>query len=136
MTREEALADITGLRGPPYRMTIEFSPPVLTKEEEAAELAQAEYDDDMGNFAFDPECYTTLCAQNVENAKREAEARWRSRPPDDAIGYAIWRADWGCVYSVRVTAIGCDRVRSQRSVRDQRHSRTIGDRRTASGSEV
>jgi hypothetical protein len=46
---------------------------VLTKEEEAAALAQAEYDDIMGNFELDPEDYTILRAQNIEDAKREAE---------------------------------------------------------------
>jgi hypothetical protein len=28
-----------------------------------------------------------------KKAKRAAEERWRRRPPDDAIGYDIWRAD-------------------------------------------
>jgi hypothetical protein len=102
MTREEALAIGRKLRGPPYRMTIEFPRPVLTEEEEAAALAQAEYDDIMGNFGFDPEDYTTLRAQNAEDAKREAEERWRRRHPADAIGYDIWRADWSCMHSVRV----------------------------------
>ena len=103
MTREEALAEGRKLRGPPYRMMIEFPLPPLTKEEEAAALAQAEYDDIMGNFEPDPEDYTILRARNAENAKREAEERWRSRPhDDDAIGYAVWPADWCCVHSVRV----------------------------------
>jgi hypothetical protein len=103
MTREEALAEGRKLRGPPYRMTIEFHLPALTEDEEAEALAQAEYDDDMGNFEPDPEYYTTLHAQNFEDAKREAEERWRSRRhDDDAIGYAVWRADWCCVHSVRV----------------------------------
>jgi len=90
-------------RGPPYRMTIEYSLPVLTKEEEAAALAQAEYEDDMG-IERDPETYTILRAQNPEDAKREAEERWRSRPhgDDDAIGYAIWRANWTSLQIVRV----------------------------------
>jgi hypothetical protein len=78
------------------------SRPVLTEEEEAAALAQAEHDDIMGNFGFDPEDYTTLRAQNAEDAKREAEERWRRRPHDDAIGYDIWRANWSCAHSVRV----------------------------------
>jgi hypothetical protein len=89
-------------KGPPYRMTIEFPRPVLTEEEEAAALAQAEHDDIMGNFGFNPEDYTTLRAQNAEDAKREAEERWRRRHPADAIGYDIWRADWSCPHSVRV----------------------------------
>jgi hypothetical protein len=101
MTREEALAEGRKLRGPPYRMTIEYPPPLLTEEEEAAELAQAEYDDDMG-IERDPETYTILRAQNAEDAKREAEERWRSRRPDDAIGYAIWRADWCHVHTMPV----------------------------------
>ena len=103
MTRELALAEMRRLGDPPYKMTIEFPPLVLTEEEEAAALAQAEHDDDMGDFGVDPESYTTLRAQNAENAKREAEERWRSLPhDDDAIGYAIWRADLGCLHSFRV----------------------------------
>jgi hypothetical protein len=102
MTREEALAEGRKLRGPPYRMTIEFPLPALTEEEEAAALAQAEHDDIMGNFGFDPEDYTTQRAKNAEDAKREAEERWRRRPHDDAIGYDIWRANWSCAHSVRV----------------------------------
>ena len=102
MTREQALAEARKLRGPPYRMTIEFPPPALTEAEEAAELARAEYEDEMG-IEPDPETYTILRAQNVEDARREAEDRWRSRPRDDgAIGYAIWRADWCHVHTVRV----------------------------------
>ncbi len=75
-------------------MTIQFPLPPLTKKEEAAALAQAEYDDIMGNIEPAPEDYTTLLAQNTEDAKREAEERWRARPhDDDAIGYAVRRAD-------------------------------------------
>jgi hypothetical protein len=88
--------------GLPFRMTIEYPRPVLTEEEEAAALAQAEHDDIMGNFGFDPEDYRTLRAQNAEDAKREAEERWRRRHPAGAIGYDIWRADWSCAHSVRV----------------------------------
>jgi hypothetical protein len=111
MTREKALAEGRRLRGPPYRMTIEYLPPVLTKEEEAAALAQAEYEDDMG-IERDPETYTILRAQNVEEAKRGAEEHWRCRPPDDAIGYDIWRANWSCAHSVRVIEhIGAPRKR-------------------------
>jgi len=55
MTREEALTEGRKLRGPPYRMTIAYPLPPLSKEEEAAALAQAEYDDIMGNFEPDPE---------------------------------------------------------------------------------
>jgi hypothetical protein len=100
-TREEALAEGRRLRGPPYRMTIEYALPMRTEEEEAAELAWAEYEDDMG-IERDPETYTILRAQNAEDAKREAEQRWHSRPCDDAIGYDIWRADWCGLYSFRV----------------------------------
>jgi hypothetical protein len=70
MTIEEALAEGRRLRGPPYRMTIEYPSPVLTEEEEAAALAQAEYDDITGNFEPDPEYYIILRAQNLEDAKR------------------------------------------------------------------
>jgi hypothetical protein len=100
MTREEALAEIRKGYGPPYRMTIEFPPPVLTKEEEAEALAQAEYEDDMG-IERDPETYTILRAQNAEDAMREADDRWRRRPQDDAIGYDIWQANWYLLHSVR-----------------------------------
>ena len=72
MTREEALAENRKGQGPPYRMTIELPAPVLTEEEEAEALAQAEYEDDMG-IERDPETYTILRAQNPEDAKREAE---------------------------------------------------------------
>jgi hypothetical protein len=80
MTREEALADGRRLGGPPYRMTIEFPLPPLTKEEEADALAQAEYEDDTG-IERDPETYTVLRAQNAKDAKREAEDRWRPGRP-------------------------------------------------------
>jgi hypothetical protein len=104
---QEQLDEFRELRrraeGPPFRMTIEYPRPVLTEEAEAAELAQAEHDDIMGNFGFDPEDYMTLRAQNADDAKREAEERWCSRQqPADAIGYDIWRADWSGVYSFRV----------------------------------
>ena len=56
----------------------------------------------MGNIEPAPEDYTTLLAQNTEDAKREAEERWQARPHNDgAIGYAIWRADWCCLHSIR-----------------------------------
>ena len=100
MTREEALAEIRKGYGPPYRMTIEFPPPARTKEEEAAWLAQAEYEDDMG-IERDPGTYTILHAQNAEDAMREAEDQWCRRPHDDAIGYDIWRANWYLLHSVR-----------------------------------
>src|SRR5215471_8599067 len=103
---QEQLDEFRELRrraeGPPFRMTIEFPRPELTEKEEAAALAQAEHDDIMGNFGFDPEDYTTLRAQNAEDAKREAEERWRRRHPADAIRYDVWRADWSCMHSVRV----------------------------------
>jgi hypothetical protein len=102
MTREEALAEGRRGQGPPYRMTIEYPPPVLTEKEEAEALAQAEYEDDMG-IERDPETYTILRAQNPEDAIREAEGRWHSRPHgDDAIGFAIWRANWTSLHIVRV----------------------------------
>jgi hypothetical protein len=100
MTREEVLAETRKGYGPPYRMTIEYPPPVRTKEEEAAWLAQAEYDNDMG-VERDAETYTILRAQNAEDAMREAEERWRRRRSDDAIGYDIWRANWYLLHSVR-----------------------------------
>jgi hypothetical protein len=81
MTREEALAEGRRLRGPPYRMTIEYPHPPLSKEEEAAALAQAKYDGVMGNVDPDPKDYITLHAHNIENAKQEAEERWRCRLP-------------------------------------------------------
>jgi hypothetical protein len=100
MTREEALAEIRKGYGPPYRMTIEYPPPVLTEEEAAQALAQAEYEDDMGIYR-DPETYTILRAQNADDAMREADDRWRRRRNDDAIGYDIWRANWYLLRSVR-----------------------------------
>jgi hypothetical protein len=108
-TREEALAEILRGYGPPYRMTIEYSPPVLTEKEEAAALAQAEYEDDMG-IERDPETYTILRAQNAEDAGQEAEDRWQRRPRDDAIGYDIWQANWYGVYSFRVKKDGASGV--------------------------
>jgi hypothetical protein len=101
MTREEALVEIRRGHGPPYRMTIEYPPPVLTEEEEAEALAQAQYEDDVG-IERDPETYTILRAQNAEDARQEAEDRWQRRPPDDAIGYDIWQANWYGVYSFRI----------------------------------
>lgn len=85
--------------GPPFRMSIEYPPPVLTPEEEAEALAQAEYDDDMGNFGMEPGTYTVLGALTLDNAKIEAERLWRTEPHDGAIGYAIWSQDWSCKHS-------------------------------------
>ena len=85
-------------KGPPYRLTFDFPPPVLSDEEMAEELAQAERDDDMG-VEPDPLTYTTLRAQTLEAARAEAEMRWRNRPHTEAIGYAIWCNEWSCVYS-------------------------------------
>ncbi len=109
MTGEDALAEIRRLSGPPYKMTIEFPPPVLTDEEEAAALAQAEYDDDMGNFGLPEGSYTELRAQTKEDARAEANHIWRTQPHDDnATGYTIWRADWGCVHPFRVAENAAD----------------------------
>jgi hypothetical protein len=109
MTREEALAETKKGYGPPYRMTIEYPPPVLTEEEAAEALAQAGHDDDVG-IERDPETYTILRAQNAEDAGQEAEDRWQRRPRDDAIGYDIWQANWYGVYSFRVKKDGASGV--------------------------
>ena len=81
--------------GPPFRMVIAYPPPVLTPEEEEEALAQAEYNDDMG-IIVEPDIYTVLDAQSVEDAKAEAEQIWQARPNDGAIGYAILSRDWSC----------------------------------------
>jgi hypothetical protein len=79
MTREQALAETRRGCGRPYRMTIEFP------------------------AGKNPDMYTLLRALNAEDAKLEAEERWRRRRPhDDTIGYDIWRADWCLLRSVRV----------------------------------
>jgi hypothetical protein len=93
-------------KGPPFRMTMEYPPPVLTPEEEAEALAQAEYDDDMGNFGADDGTYTVLRAQTQEDAIAEAKARWGDRNDPNAIGYAVWRNDWGCVHSYYIRKDG------------------------------
>jgi hypothetical protein len=87
-----------------------YCPGRLTEEEEAAELTQAEYEDIMG-IEPDPETYTTLGAQNAEDARWEAEERWRPRRPDGAIGYDVWRADWTGVCSFRVGKYRADATR-------------------------
>jgi hypothetical protein len=90
-------------KGPPFRMTIEYPLPVLAPAEEAEALAQAEYDDDMGNFAWEPGTYIVLHAQNAEDAKAEAERIWHTEPHGaDAIGYVICSRDWSHVYSFRL----------------------------------
>jgi hypothetical protein len=86
--------------GPPFRMAIEYPPPILTPEEEAEALARAEYDDNLGNYEWEPGTYTILRAQNVEDAKAEAERIWHTvARGDDAIGYTIGSHDWRCVHS-------------------------------------
>jgi hypothetical protein len=87
-------------KGPPFRMAIEYPLPVLTPAEEAEALAQAEYDDEMGNFAWEPGTYIVLHAQNAEDAKAEAERIWHTEPRGaDAIGYVLCSRDWRHVYS-------------------------------------
>ena len=57
----------------------------------------------MGNFGLPEGSYIELRAQTKENALAEADRIWRTFPHDDnATGYAIWRADWGCVHSFRI----------------------------------
>jgi len=57
----------------------------------------------MGNFGLPEGSYIELRAQTKENALAEADRIWRTEPHDDtATGYAIWRADWGCVHSFQV----------------------------------
>jgi hypothetical protein len=91
--------------GPPFRMTIDFPPPVLTPDEEEKALADAEYADDM---SLEPEedTYILLSAQTKEGALAEAEEIWRTyrwrwlkwlripEPHAEAIGFSVWRADW------------------------------------------
>jgi hypothetical protein len=92
--------------GPPFRMMIDFPPPVLTPEEVEKALADAEYADDMGLEPEEDTCIL-LSAQTKEGALAEAEEiwrtqRWRSlkwlripKPHDDAAaGFSVWRADW------------------------------------------
>jgi len=89
-----------------------FSSPLLhvadfkrsTRPLTAEQFAQAKHSDIMGNFEPEDEDYITLRAQNMEDAKREAEERWQRRPQDGAIGYDIWQANWTCAHSVRVSS--------------------------------
>jgi hypothetical protein len=81
--------------GPPFRMTIEYPPPTLTPEEEAAALAQAQHDDEVGDFGAEEGTYVTLRAQTEDDAIAEAGMLWRDGDHDDALGYAVWRNDWG-----------------------------------------
>lgn len=57
----------------------------------------------MGNFGLEPGWYIELRAQNVGDARAEAEDIWQRQPCRETMtGYAIWRADWGCVHSFRI----------------------------------
>src|ERR1700722_1525866 len=70
--------------GPPFRFSLSYPPPVLSAEELAEGLARAEYEDDMGILGGDDdddddgEGYVVLDAQNLEDAKAEAERRWQT----------------------------------------------------------
>jgi hypothetical protein len=77
---------------------------VLTPEEEAEELAQAEYEDDMGILGCgdDEEGCVRLAAQNVDDAKAEAEHLWQTEPHEGAIGYAVYSRDWSCKHAYHV----------------------------------
>jgi len=91
--------------GPPFRFELSYPPPVLTPEEEAEELAQAEHDDEMGLYGIpddDNKGCTVLDAQNLEDAKSAAERLWLTEPHDGAIGYAIFSRDWSCKHAFRV----------------------------------
>jgi hypothetical protein len=93
--------------GPPFRLSIEYPPPILAPEEEAEALARAEYDDNLGNYEWEPGTYTVLRAQNVEDAKVEAERIWHTvAHGDDAIGYTIGSHDWRCVHSLYLDGRG------------------------------
>ena len=94
--------------GPPYRMTIELPSEELTAAEEAERLALAEYNDDMGIVGLPEGGYIKLKAQTPEDARREALGVWRSQPEKEAIGYAICRRDWGCIYSYYSDRDGTD----------------------------
>jgi hypothetical protein len=52
-------------------------------------------DDDEGGC-------TVLEAQNLEDAKVEAERLWQAEPHESAIGYAIYSRDWSCRHAYRV----------------------------------
>jgi hypothetical protein len=90
--------------GPPFRYSLSFPPPVLTPEEEAEALAQAEYDDDMGILGRDEdeEGCVRLAAQDLDGAKAEAEHLWQTEPHEGALGYAIYSRDWGCRHVYRI----------------------------------
>jgi len=82
--------------GPPFRYAVHYPPPLLTGEEEAVMLAQAEYEDDTGILGRgdDEEGCIRLAAQTLEDAKAEAEWLWQTEPHEGAIGYSICSRDW------------------------------------------
>lgn len=108
------------VKGPPFRYVLEYAPAVLTAEEAADALAQAEDDeeayiggivDPLALAEADDETeivgaqegtYSVLSAQTLEDAKDEAERLWSDEPHEGAIGYAICSSDWSCrhVYTV------------------------------------
>jgi hypothetical protein len=98
-------------KGPSFRMTMEYPTAELTEAEEAQALAQAEYDDDMGNAGVEEGTYITLGAQTAVDAIAEAERIWQGRDDGAAIGYAVWRNDWGCVRAFSVERGGSSAAR-------------------------
>jgi hypothetical protein len=91
--------------GPPFRYSLDFPPPVYTPEEWAEIEAQAEFEDDMGlplGRGDDEEGCVRLAAQNLEDAKAEAEHLWQTEPHEGAIGYAVYSRDWSCKHAYHI----------------------------------
>jgi hypothetical protein len=78
---------------PPYRFELRYPSDGLDDVDEYG----------PEEFRAPPGSYKVLRAQTTEEARREAALLWEARHPVDAIGYAVWRGDWGCVDSYRIS---------------------------------
>ena len=79
---------------PPYRFELRYPSDDLDEGE----------DDGPEELDAPPGSYKVLRAQTTEEARFEAARLWEARHPADAIGYAVWRGDWGCVDTYRISS--------------------------------
>lgn len=77
---------------PPYQFELRYPSDGLDEED----------DNGSEELGAPPGSYKVLRARTTEEARLEAARLWETHNPADAIGYAVWKGDWGCVDAYRV----------------------------------